>query len=177
MAVQPYGGLVIPDGGIVTQALTTTAGQIVAWAANGSSDSNTRYGDYAVIPDFANNRIKLNQAGAYLLDIDLTLTGGGTQDVVVQVRKNNVLVADLSARIGVTASGRYLVGFTGILTINPGDIPKTLPTMPAASTTGFVGASGAPLTECSVDVTLRTVASTVTVTLEAGHFTLCRLDG
>jgi hypothetical protein len=171
-----YGGLVIADGGAATQALTTTAGQVVAWGAKGMQDSNNYDGDPSVIPDLTNNRIKVNGPGIYLVTFNISMTGGGTQDVIGVIRKNAVAVTGGSGRVGI-GTARANLTVTAIVQILPADIPKTIQTFSDPASTSFAGAGGAPKAESYIDVTLATVASTVTATLEAASLTVLRLDG
>ena len=188
-----YGGLTIQDGAAQTQALTTTPGQMVAWSAakggNGAASSGDRDGDPGVRPDAANNRILVQGPpgpipasgnapyAVYYVDFDISVVGGaaGPVDVIVQLRKNGVAIADMSCRFGTTSANRTFGSFNGFIRIDPSDNPKNLATMAAASTSGFGGASGAPLSEVPIDVTLATVSSTITVTIEAAHLTLIRM--
>jgi hypothetical protein len=168
-----YGGLAINDGGAATQALTTTAGQIVAWGVASTADGNTRDGNPAVVPDVTNNRLKM-LPGIYLVEFDLQFVGGGSADVQAQLYKNGVAVPGLSCRGGASTS-RASMGFSGILVVLAADAPGTLQTFPNPSTSGFAGAGGAPYTEVPVTIELKTLASTVTLTLEAAHFTAIQI--
>jgi hypothetical protein len=193
MTIQAYGGLAIQDGGAQTQALTTTAGQMVAWSAalggGSAADSYNNDGDPAVRPDPANNRLLLkgppgpkntlpgqpDPYSAYQVDFDCSLLGGGSaQDVVAQLYVNGVKRADASCRASCSSSGRTNMGFSYILKLTPADNPKTIADFAEPGSTPYpryVGAGGAPETEVPVAIYLSTLASTLSVTIEAAHLT------
>ena len=174
----PYGGLSISDGGTTTQALTTAAGKVVAWGQASSSNSDSVDGDPAVKPDLANNRLLLNCPGIYLVSVDVTMLGASTtQDVIVQLRKNLVAIPDGSARCACVSTARNVASFTCIVTITANDNPKNIQTFPdpVNPPSKFTGAGGAPTTLVPLDITLATVASTATATLEAAHLNAIRI--
>jgi hypothetical protein len=192
MAVQAYGGLAVQDGGAQTQALTTSFGQLVAFSAAlggiSAADSNTFDGDIGVRPDAANNRLLLEcPAGpknsipgqpdpytAYEITFDLSAIGGGSvQDVVAQVYVNGVARADMSGRSSFSSANRTQLGFTAYLKLTVADNPKNILTFPDPGTTPaprYAGAGGAPDNMCPVTIYLKTIASTLTLTIEACHF-------
>lgn len=173
----PYGGLVIADGGAVTQALTTSPGAVVAWngtkGANSAADSNARDGDPTIIPDKTNSRIKV-LPGIYFVQFDISLTADAAKDLVAQLRVNGTAKADLTGRSN-GGTARTQITFSGIVEVKTTDVPGTLGTFADPSATGFAGAGGAPKSLSTIDVTLATLASTCTATLEAAHLSLTRL--
>lgn len=185
-----YGGLAIQDGGAQTQALTTTPGQVVAWSlAKGQvteADSYSIDGDVAVRPDQANNRILLcgppgppitpgtqqQPYAAFRVWADLSVVGGGTADIIMQLAVNGVVRQGFSARSTVLATERRNLAFSTILRLLLSDNPKNVPTFadPANPPSVYGGAGGAPKILVPVTLVLSTVTGTVTVTIEGGHF-------
>lgn len=172
-----YGGMYI-TGGADTQAMTTTAGAMVSWSeaggANAVSDSNARDGDPAIIPDKANNRIKLNTPGVYLVSFDLAGLATTGCNVAAQLRKNGVVVTGAKG-LGIFSTTNGAVSFQSIVEVTRSDSPGTLPTFADPASTGFAGAGGAPKTECALDVVLSILTSTDTLTLVEAHLNVIRL--
>lgn len=165
----PYGGLQVVDGSAVTQALTTTAGALVAWAGTGGANSvssNSRDGDVGVIPDKANSRILL-KPGIYRVSFDASLLGDGTAQVIAKCRKNGTVVSHLTGRCTVGTAARGNPAFTGYLEVLPTDSPDTVADW---TYTGTYGPGLAPKTNVPIDMVLLTTTSTVTVTVECAHF-------
>src|SRR5437879_6112310 len=142
-----YGGLVIAAGA-TAMSLTTTP-LAVAWTGKSAADSNgAADGDPAVVPDLANNRVKINTPGVYKVSCDIEGVGGGTGDVELAIRLNGTAKADLKSRFGMSTA-RAGCSLVGILNVLRSDSPGTLPTF-ADPTSSFGGIGGAPKTLTTV---------------------------
>ena len=174
-----FGGIKVAAGA-ATQSLTTTAGQMVAWAAAGGSnsdmDSNTADGNVDVVPDKANSRLKVNTPGVYLVMFELSGQLDTAGIVLARIRKNGVAIPGLTARVQCLTSMSQLV-LVGIMRIEKTDlaVPPTLGTFADPATTGFAGAGAAPKTECPIDVTLEMASGAQILTINEATLTAIRL--
>lgn len=183
MATIPYGGLAI-TGGAVTQALTTTAGKMVAWAGTGgaasAADSRTRDGDPAVRPDKANSRVLVLSPGVYEVSFDMSGESDAAQDVFAQAYRNGVAVGDLRGQARWAGSNaKNQLSFHGILEVTAAHNPKTIgtfdDTVASASPPAQPSYAAAPKTEVALEVYLKSLASTPTITINDAHLTVKRL--
>lgn len=170
----PVAGLSITDGSTSTLAITTTPAKLVAWSAAG--------GNKAPLPtegitqaDQTNNRLLVG-IGFYSVELDLTLIGSGTSDIIAQIYKNGVKVADASARINVTAAGRTMLSISPIIQVTAADFQK-IPSFadPPTPPSKFVGQGGAPDNVTPLEVFISAVSGTNTLTIEAGRFTAFKI--
>ncbi len=183
MAVQPYGGMSI-TGGADTLALSTTAAKLASWSASGgansAADSRTRGGDPSVRPDKANNRILVNAPGVYEVHFDLSGAPDAAQDILVQVYRNGVAVDDLRAQARFTNAVKNNIALHGILEVTAAHNPKTIPTFADTTATtnppAQVSYAAAPKTEVALEIYIKSLASTPTLTINDAHFTVKRLD-
>lgn len=176
LGLVPFAGLNV-TGGAATQALTTSAGQMVAWAASGGSalpDSNTKCGDAAVKPDLSNSRILVQAPGIFLVTFNATLDMASGADVIAQLRKNGTVVATAKGKARCTTD-KGQVSFQSIVEVTTADNPATIQTFANPSTSGFAGAGGAPKTEVPLDIVLSVAASTDTATIEEASFLVVRI--
>lgn len=172
----PYGGLNI-TGGAVTQALTTTAGAMVAWAGAGGSalpDTNSSVGDPAVKPDLANSRILVQAPGTYEVEFNISTDMATGADLIAQLRKNGTVVPTAKGK-GRCTTDKNQVSFKSIIEVTTDDNPKTIQSFANPSTSGFAGAGGAPKTMVPLDIVLSVGASTDTVTIEEASFIVTRI--
>ncbi len=159
-------GLGIPAGSIVvaagktTQALSSTAGQVVAFSATGGSVGQGQVAgagignDYGVIPDPTNNRMLVVQTGVYEIYAQVMGPVTSSADLFLQVYKNGVAQPDLYAEtfaglvpytLSATLSPAVVSGwniseqsFTGFA-VNSGDIPLGNAQKPTSQSGLFVG--------------------------------------
>jgi hypothetical protein len=167
----PYGGLQI-NVAPSAQALTTTLALLTGWVGNSQTDADTYDGDVAVTPDFANNRLKINTPGIYLVTFNWSGTGDATKDVKFQLRFNTVAQTDLTCEVGV-GTPRACASFCGI--INVARATTGLLATFADPTGTFTGKSGAPKTVAPLDIIVGTLASTVNLTTEFSNFNAVRI--
>lgn len=171
-----FGGLHI-TGGADTLALTTTAARMISWSASGGSnsdaDSNTDDGNASIVPDYANNRIKV-MPGVYKVDLVITGDMDTAADVIAQIYKNSVAVSKLKQKQRMTTNKDQIV-ISGLLEVLESDIPDTLPTFADPSATGFAGAGAAPKSLVPIDVYLSLVSGSQTITFEEAAFTLIKV--
>jgi len=174
----PFGGIEIAAGS-GTQALSSTAALFNLWnASTGSNKTNTGdAGDPAVQPDKANNRVKVNSPGTYLVQFDIVGETDTAKIITARLRKNGSAVAGAMAQLSWAGSNaKNTMSFVAIVPVSQSDSPGTISTMPAASTTGFSGASGALQTSVALDVTLESDSGTPTVTINNAHLNVMRLS-
>lgn len=100
MLSQPFGGLFV-SGGSTSQAITTTPAQLTAWSgAKGGISQGANYdGDPAIVPDPANNRIKVNTPALFEAKLNISGFGSAAADLLFQIRVNGAVQADLSHEI------------------------------------------------------------------------------
>jgi hypothetical protein len=161
------------SAGTVSFSATTTAAQLTSFSQTSNTGAGVfQYGsdlegDPSVIPDAANNRIKLNCPGIYLVWCNLSASVGGSSagagDWLVQVRKNIVSTMTVQAEL----SGEYTFGtaatkgnfsFMGVLKTVAKDSPGTLAVQADPSGT-FTGGGGFTKTLTWIDLAVTCSAS------------------
>jgi hypothetical protein len=170
-----FGGIQVV-GGAGTVGLTTTAAQVGVFSATGGSNtlqSNNQDGNPSVVPDYANNRIKV-QPGIYKVTLNLSLDMATGADVEIGIRKNGTAISNLVSRARCTTN-KDQVTLVGFFQVTDDDVPGTLPTFADPSSSGFAGAGGAPKTLVPIDATMRCLASTDTATVEYAQFLIERV--
>lgn len=180
---QSYGGLTI-TGGSDTLALSTTAAKLASWSASGgaasAADSRSRGGDPSVRPDKSNNRILVACPGIYEVQFDLSGVPDAAQDIHMQLYRNGVAVGDLIAQARFTNAVKNNISFSGIVEVTASHNPKTIPTFDDTTATTSPPAqpsyAAAPKTEVALEIYVKSLASTPTLTINNAHFTVKRLD-
>lgn len=169
-----YGGMYIAAGA-ATQALSTSAAALAQWSASGGANGIYSQGDPAVIPDYANNRVKVNSPGRYKVTVQLSVDSDAAFDLTMRLRKNGTAVTGAACQQRVTTDLNQIVGvfFVEVLAT---DSPDTLVTFADPSSSGFGGAGGAPKTLSYLDVSLAANTGTPTLTFQECQFLVERLD-
>jgi hypothetical protein len=159
-------------------ATSTTAAKVTAFSgnlANASTPFSTdaRDGDHSVVPDLANDRIKLHAPGSYQIELNIraAVTGANTYDV--QIRKNDVVVAGLKTGELAAAADVLNLSITGTIDMAVGD--GTLAQFADPPTTGFAGAGAAPKTLGWVDFVVSNPATTGAFVVTDCEFTVTRI--
>ena len=178
MVSLPYGGIQI-IGGADTISLTTTAALMDSWAESGGGNSpasgNANDGDPAVIPDYTNNRLKVQAPGIYLVTFTLSGALDTAGAVVARLRKNGTAYGYGGyAKVHVLTTASQLT-FTAIVVVSASDALGTLATFANPSSSGFAGAGGAPKTLATLDVTLEMASGSQTITVVAASLTAVRV--
>ena len=184
----PSAGLKV-SAGSTSQSFTTAAAQLTCFSASGNTAAGAfQYGanlegDPAVIPDAANNRIKLNCPGIYLVwctcSIGVAGSSAGAGDYLLQVRKNvagtMTLQPELSAEVTMgTAASKGNLSLQGILKTVASDSPGTLALFADPSGT-FSGGGGFPKTLTWIDLIV-TASGSIAATVEYINFGATRIE-
>jgi hypothetical protein len=117
----PGASLVVgnPSIGNQTQAMSSSAAKLTAFNDNTTNGQALAIDDGAsVVPDLANNRLKLNTPGTYFVTASLSVTCSGSADLTVQVGVNGAVQPNLSAKAGVSTSARTNLGITGFVKVD-----------------------------------------------------------
>jgi hypothetical protein len=174
------------SGGNQAQAFTTTPAQLTCFSTNPSGGAGqygaNQEGDPSVIPDPANNRIKLLAPGVYQVSLTMSQLGAGAGDFLVQLRKNVAGVMTIQPELsgewtGLAATGRTTVAFTGLLNVVATDRPTGAAFAAFGAPSGtFTGGAGAPQVLTSIDLVVSTIAGSLSSTVEYANLSVLRLE-
>lgn len=169
----PFASLAVASG-TGTQALSTTPAA-VNWTNLGAAAGDYTAGDAAARPDLANNRLILGP-GVYDVEVNLNGSIDTAGIVTLQLRKNGNAIALARSQFswaGSSAQNRHTL--KARITLDPADVPGTIPNFPDPASTSFTGAGGATKQGIPVDVSIAAASGTPTVTISDALFSATRI--
>jgi hypothetical protein len=175
-------GMKLPATGTNLTALSATAVKQVPWSTNAGVAAQfgaDTEGDPAIVPDPANDRLKMKVVGNYYITVSLSGLLSAAANVYFQLRKNGTtLIPEAIASVNANAI-RFNATIAFLLSLSTTDVPTggllatyADPNDPAPN---FVGGGGFPKTLTTLEL-MAFSDGTPNCTIETANFQALKLE-